>query len=431
MRNLQGKLTWVIARPFLLAILLYLPLSAIPCHAQCYAVNEAGALPNATLTPASWTAGQTYTVTVTQPDPSRGYFYPLAEEPPYFSCDAFVGAPVDPLNLFGEYTKDRNITVGDLTYAGPTQIGFTVSVGPNANAANDYWVLWTTPGPNALIFPIHIATSATNLGPCRDHDGPCQTVGAPINVTNGNVWIQHRDYSVPGLGGGLELVRTWNSLYGSGAPSYYATMFGLNWVSTYEESLTGPDSNNYLTYWRGDGSSWSFYYNSALNSYSLASPPNVRAQLVANPTGGFTLTLADHTQRVFNAQNSLAAIIDRNNNQTTINYDNLGRVTSVASPGGKTLTFAYGDPDNSYLVTTAQDSVGTVATYTYDGSSRLTLVSYPDGSALNFTYDPNSSMILSVTDSQGKLLEAHTYDTQNRGLTSTRANGVDSVSLSY
>jgi len=40
-------------------------------------------------------------------------------------------------------------------------------------------------------------------------------------------------------------------------------------------------------------------------------------------------------------------------------------------------------------------------------------------------------MILSVTDSQGKLLEAHTYDTQNRGLTSTRANGVDAVSLSY
>jgi YD repeat-containing protein len=75
--------------------------------------------------------------------------------------------------------------------------------------------------------------------------------------------------------------------------------------------------------------------------------------------------------------------------------------------------------------------VGTVATYTYDSASRLTKVTYPDGSALNFTYDPNSSMILSVTDSQGKLLESHTYDAQNRGLTSARAYGVDSVSLSY
>jgi YD repeat-containing protein len=81
--------------------------------------------------------------------------------------------------------------------------------------------------------------------------------------------------------------------------------------------------------------------------------------------------------------------------------------------------------------TTVQDAVGVIATYTYDSSSRLILVSYPDGSALNFTYDPNSSMILNVTDSQGKLLESHTYDAQDRGLTSSRAYGVDSVMVSY
>ena len=100
-------------------------------------------------------------------------------------------------------------------------------------------------------------------------------------------------------------------------------------------------------------------------------------------------------------------------------------------PGGSTLTFTYGDPNNPLQVTTVQDSVGTVATYTYNSSSQLTNVTYPDGSALNFSNDPNSLMILSVTDSKGKLLEAHTYDAQNRGLTSTRAYGVDSVSLTY
>jgi hypothetical protein len=72
-----------------------------------------------------------------------------------------------------------------------------------------------------------------------------------------------------------------------------------------------------------------------------------------------------------------------------------------------------------------------IATYTYDSSSRLTKVSYPDGSALNFTNHPCSSMILSVTDSRGKLLQSHTYDAQDRGLTSSRAYGVGGVSLSY
>ncbi|MGA3327473.1 MAG: hypothetical protein ABSF45_23675 [Terriglobia bacterium] len=93
--------------------------------------------------------------------------------------------------------------------------------------------------------------------------------------------------------------------------------------------------------------------------------------------------------------------------------------------------FTSGDPNNPNQATTAQDSVGTVATYTYDSSSRLTKVTYPDSSALNFSIDPYSSMILSVTDSQGKLLESHTYNGVRQGLTSSRAYGVDSVSLSY
>ncbi|MGO8787537.1 MAG: DUF6531 domain-containing protein [Terriglobia bacterium] len=377
-----------------------------------------------TMTPSVWTAGQSYLVTVSDPNRSEGYFY-LAPG----LCNAFVG----PATVYNEYygypedwTADPNVAVGGLTYNGPTEISFTVSLGPNANAPNDYWVL-RSPG-NWLSITAGVWASATNLAPCDQ----CQaTAGAPINVTNGNVWVQQRDYSVPGLGGGLGLVRTWNSLSGSARYPSYAGLFGRSWTSTYEESLTGPDSNGYLTYWRGDGSSWSFYYNSTLSSYSLVSPPNVRAQLVSNPTGGFTLTLADGTQRVFNGQYLLSTLIDRNNNQTTIAYDGSNRITSVTSPGGSTLRFTYGNSNNPYQATTVQDSVGTVATYTYDSSSRLTLVSYPDGSALNFTYDPNSSMILSVTDSQGKLLEAHTYDTQNRGLTSTRANGVDSVSLIY
>jgi YD repeat-containing protein len=117
--------------------------------------------------------------------------------------------------------------------------------------------------------------------------------------------------------------------------------------------------------------------------------------------------------------------------QTTLAYDSSNRLASVTSPGGSTLTFTYGDPNNPMQATTVQDSVGVVATYTYDGSSRLTHVTYPDGSALNFSNDPTTYMILSVTDSRGKLLEAHTYDAQGRGLTSTRAYGVDSVSLTY
>lgn len=280
------------------------------------------------------------------------------------------------------------------------------------------------------IRPPGYVANAADLGVMCKACQELARAGEPINLTNGNVWIEHHDYAVPGLGGGLELSRVWNSQWYYSNPPTLAGMFGYGWRSTYEEQLMPLGSQTFI-YWRGDGSGWTFTYNSALNTYALSSPPDERAQLVMNPgTGAFTLTLADGTQRTFNAQGLLAAVIDRNNNQTTLAYDTTNRLTSVTSAGGSTLTFSYGDPNNSTQVTTLADAVGTVATYTYDSSSRLTMVTYADGSKLNFTFDANSN-ITAVTDSQGKLLESHTYDSQNRGLTSSRAYGVDSVSLTY
>jgi len=270
-----------------------------------------------------------------------------------------------------------------------------------------------------------------NQGTCGINGCPC-VAGAPINLTDGNTWIQERDYAVPGLGGGLQLSRVWNNRLGYATPPAMAGMFGFGWRSTYEEMLAGPHSNNHMAYWRADCSAWSFTYNSGTGAYSLISPADERAQLVLNPaTGVFTITFAGMAQKVFNSQNFLAANIDRNHNQTTLAYDSSNRLTTVTSAGGTTLTFTYGDPNNPTQATRVQDAVGTVATYVYDSSSRLTSVTYTDRSGFSFSYDPNSSMILSVTDSQGKLIESHTYDNQNRGLTSSRAYGVDSVSLSY
>jgi len=432
MRNPHGKLMWVIVRP-ILAVMFVLVLSATICKAQCFVNGPYGAVTGATITPQVWAPGQSYVVTImspTYPDfvPTKSYgssVAPAGYVATAANFDAFIGGSIN------WPSEDPYVALGPVVYVSPSEIEFTVSVAANAPTENDYFVddCW----PSVFYAGVTIAPTAnppdngSNLGP-SDCNG--QT-GTPINLTNGNVWVQQRDYSLPGLGGGLALVRTWNSLLGSVGPPNVAGMFGQSWRSTYEETIAGPDSNDNVKYWRGDGSAWTFAYNGALNVYSLLSPPNVRAQLVSNPTGGFTLILADGTQRVFNAQDLLSTIVDRNGNQTTLAYDSSNRLISASSAGGSTLTFTYGNSSTPTLVTTVQDGVGTVATYTYDGSSRLTQVSYPDGSAFNFTYDPTYSMLLSVTDSQGKLIEAHTYDTQNRGLTSTRANGVDSVSLSY
>jgi len=56
----------------------------------------------------------------------------------------------------------------------------------------------------------------------------------------------------------------------------------------------------------------------------------------------------------------------------------------------------------------------------------------PDMTTVSFQYnDPNPTLITAVLDSNGKVLESHTYDSQARGLTSSRAGGVEAVTIKY
>lgn len=190
-----------------------------------------------------------------------------------------------------------------------------------------------------------------NLGSICDL-GKC---GHPINLTNGNTWIQQRDYSLPGLGGGLELVRTWNSHWQDASPVSVLGMFGHSWRSTYEERFSFPDSNTVM-YWRADGSGWTFNYNSAARTYAMVSPPNEHASLSYNSVAGqYTLAFADGSQRIFSQPGYLTALIDRNGNQTTVAYDGSNRITQVTDAAGRQITFSYNDPVNTGQATSAQD----------------------------------------------------------------------------
>ena len=271
--------------------------------------------------------------------------------------------------------------------------------------------------------------SVYQLNICSPHpEGGCSTsAGAPINLATGNTYIKEMDVAVPGLSGGLSLVRTWNSSWPSTQTAFQVGIFGPNWRSTYEERVF-VGSDGYLKYARGDGCFWSFGW-SGYFVWGLVAPHNVSATLINGPSY-WTITFQNGEQRRFdNASGSLIAIIDRNGNTTQLAYDGTHRLVTVTDPASRTLTFTYQSPTSS-LVTGVSSSVGTSLSYSYDTQNRLTQVTNPDSSTLNFTYN-SQSLITSVIDSNGKVLESHTYDSQNRGLTSVRANGVEAVTVSY
>jgi RHS repeat-associated protein len=261
-----------------------------------------------------------------------------------------------------------------------------------------------------------------DLGICDQCEA---TAGEPINLANGNTWIQHQDYNLPGLGGGISLARTWNSLWTTSQPFQTGGMFGDSWQSTYEEHIQVLDTE--AKYWRADGKAWTFSYGSG---YTLVSPANERASLVFNTTTTqWTLTFLDGSKKIFNNLGYLIAVIDRNGNQTTVAHDGQNRITSIADAASRSVTFTYGNASFPLVATSAQDAVGVIATYSYDSTGHLTRVTYPDTSQINYNYDTNG-LITSATDNDGKVLEAHSY-TGRQGVSSSRANAVDSLSVSY
>jgi YD repeat-containing protein len=207
-------------------------------------------------------------------------------------------------------------------------------------------------------------------------------------------------------------------------------MFGPHWRSTWEERVfTGTDG--YFKYARTDGSVWSFGFISGPGPYvyGVAAPANETATLTSGATN-WTLAFKSGEQRLFdNTTGALTAIIDRNGNTTQLAYDANSRLTTVTDAAARHLNFSYLSP-TGFLVSSISSDAGISLSYAYDTQGRLLQVTRPDNTTINFQYDLNSN-ITAVLDANGKVLEAHTYDAASRGLTSSRANGVESVTVTY
>ncbi len=268
---------------------------------------------------------------------------------------------------------------------------------------------------------------------------PDTTASNPISLVTGNTFVTQQDVRIPGLGGGLSLTRTWNSRL-----RYSMTnvgMFGPGWRSTYEEHIYIDDDYT-VGYARGDGSVWNFIYGGSATftppapantyfTFSPAAPAKATSALFNGPTT-WTLVFENGEQRVFDVTTgNLLSIADRNGNTTQLTYDASYRLTTVTDPVGRHIYFSYGGPA-SFLVTAVTTDVGASLSYSYDGQGRMTSYTKPDGTSVSFQYnDVNPTLITAVLDSNGVVLESHTYDSQARGLTSSKAGGAEAVTVSY
>jgi RHS repeat-associated protein len=255
-----------------------------------------------------------------------------------------------------------------------------------------------------------------NNGAC----GRCnESVGAPVKVSNGNMYLQQNDYHLPSVGHAISLSRTYNS------DSQTVGLFGRGWSTQYDEAIVSHDAV-LLSFNQSDGRA--IYFSRPVTSSGTFTDliGDFHARVIQDG-GGSTLTMKNGDVEQFNTSGNLVSLSDRNGNTTTLSYDNNGLLASVADPFGRALTF---HTNASGQVTSISDSLGTIATYTYGGNNELLSVTYADNSAFNFSYDGNLRLT-TVTDALGNILEAHSYDSQGRAITSEKQGGIDRYSLDY
>lgn len=255
-----------------------------------------------------------------------------------------------------------------------------------------------------------------NNGAC----GRCnESVGSPIKVSNGNMYLQQNDYHLPSVGQAISLSRTYNS------DSQTLGLFGRGWSTQYDEAIVTYDAS-LLSFNQSDGRA--IYFNRPVSSSGaftdLIGDYHAR---VTQDSGGSVLSLKGGGIKQFNSAGKLVSHADRNGNTTTLAYDSNGFLSSVGDPFGRVLTF---HTNAGGQVNSISDSLGTIATYTYGGGNELLSVTYADNSSFNFAYDGNLRLT-TVTDALGNILESHSYDAQGRAITSEKQGGVDHFSLEY
>lgn len=251
----------------------------------------------------------------------------------------------------------------------------------------------------------------------------CNGVHKPVDVTTGNMYVSETDYSLPGIGESIVVERSYNSY------STYSGIFGAGWSTQYDETLTAPSSLS-LRLQMPDGRAIYFGRPDAAAEIYQSASHDFRGQVRKHADNTYSLEMPDGRIHKYGTDGRLLWLRDRNGNQTTLNYTS-GLLTGVTDAFGRTVTFVL---NTNGTVAQMSDSLGVIATYAYVPSTdRLQSVTYPDGSKRQYAYTTvnGRSIIQTITDALGNILETHQYDSQGRATTSELGGNIEKHTLDY
>lgn len=217
-----------------------------------------------------------------------------------------------------------------------------------------------------------------------------RTVGDPVNVANGNMYLEAIDLDVAARGFPIQLVRSYNNQSAVVGP------FGLGWTHNYNMSIRVLTNSIEVTDDTGGVYALTRSGSDFVTTLDLGwrITPDGTDYVMRNRTG---------FQWKFGSGGRLRSMTDTNGNQASFTYDAAGRLTTATDAAGRQFAFSY---DARNRITAVQDPTGRRVSYTYDAGDHLVSFTNVAGNRTSYTYETGAvadQNLNSITDAEGNI----------------------------
>ncbi|OGL51776.1 MAG: hypothetical protein A3H37_12080, partial [Candidatus Schekmanbacteria bacterium RIFCSPLOWO2_02_FULL_38_14] len=293
------------------------------------------------------------------------------------------------------------------------------------------------------------------------------TAGEPVNVFNGQMYVTHTDFTLPGRGLDLSFTRTYSNrfqipsqstLVVSGSKSRGEAKYiertrvgclvggypfspltldnlsngipvGYGWTHSLSQHLDFLLDGKMIKYFDENGTSQYFnqYKNGSTDTFYSPAQSWTTSTLVKNQDDTYTISKEDLHYR-FDSSGRLIEISDSYSNQIFLVYDGSGNLTTAIDTLGRQITFQY---DANKRLTSIAGPDGTLASYEYSPLGLLTKAIYSDNTNITYQYgDPYDNMNLTKIIDQNGHSYNYTYDNLDRVTEVTRDNSNEKITFS-
>ncbi|MCF6437002.1 putative Ig domain-containing protein [Pseudoalteromonas sp. MMG022] len=249
-----------------------------------------------------------------------------------------------------------------------------------------------------------------------------------VNAATGNLVLQHQDEQVKGLGLGLGVLRTYNSLGHFDGDN--DDQWRLGFLKSISVEGTRNQAGSVVTRVTADGFAQRFNYDAAKGEYVSHQGSGAHDSLTLNSDGSATLNIdGQNIKERYDSAGRLTAMISTQGHETTISYSSgrVSQITTKTDSGTETTKLNY---NAQSLLESIQTQAGTGDAHTrvyygYDANKRLNSVKVdltPDDNSIadgkvyetKYTYHGDSNRVHTLSQSDGTKLtigyEAHNGD---------------------